>query len=84
MKGKFEAIGVGNINGANRVDDEDLKFGDGKVIRDGMGQGQVTDREGAACGWLTRHVSRLWQSNLWRGLKVDKKDLSAAAQGSVA
>jgi hypothetical protein len=64
MKGEFEATGGRKTKGANRVYDEELKFGDRKVIRDGMGQGQVTGRERTACGWRTRQVSRLWQSQL--------------------
>src|ERR1700744_6626740 len=46
---------------------EEVKFGGGKVIRDGMGQSQVTNRQGAADTVITNALI----VDHWRILKAD-------------
>jgi urease subunit alpha len=57
---------------------EEVKFGGGKVIRDGMGQGQVTNREGAVDTVITNAlILDHWgfvQSTRWPQGRQDFRD----------
>src|SRR4029077_19849260 len=47
---------VGEIESARTIYGEEVKFGGGKVIRDGMGQGQGTRADGAVDTVITNSV----------------------------